>query len=129
MNIIPLTEAPLILKIHIATAVIAVAIGAVQLISKKGTSAHFYRGWIWVFLMAIIAATAVFLPERKQSTYILTTALTIWLIVGLPLGIWAIKRGNIMLHRAFMLGLYAGGLIIALAFTLTPGRLLYKIFF
>ena len=129
MNIEPLLNAPIILKAHIATAVVAVIIGAAQLISKKGTKIHFYRGWIWVFLMAIVAVTAILLPERRQSTYILTTALTIWLIVGLPLGIWAIKRGNIMLHRAFMLGLYAGGLIIALAFTLTPGRLLYKIFF
>ncbi|WP_240006479.1 DUF2306 domain-containing protein [Pseudaquidulcibacter saccharophilus] len=129
MNIEPLLNAPMILKVHIATAVVAVIVGATQLISKKGTKFHFYRGWFWVVLMTIVAITAVFLPERHQSTYILTTTLTVWLVIGLPLGIWAIKRGNIMLHRAFMLGLYAGGLIIALAFTLTPGRLLYKIFF
>ncbi len=129
MNIEPLINAPLILKVHIATAAVAVLVGATQLISKKGTKFHFYRGWLWVFLMAIVALTAMILPERRQSTYILTTTLTVWLVVGLPLGIWAIKRGNIMLHRAFMLGLYAGGLIIALVFTLTPGRLLYKIFF
>jgi len=79
-------------------------------------------------LMAGVGVSAIFLPDRKQGVFPLTILLTLWIAIGLPMSIMAIRRGKILLHRATMIGLYVGGLAIAAAFTFTPGRLLYKIF-
>ncbi|KAF0117974.1 MAG: hypothetical protein FD128_42 [Hyphomonadaceae bacterium] len=127
MNLTHLFTSPILTRVHILLAVCAMALGLFQFLSKKGTGQHKNLGWVWVCLMAGVGISAVFLPERVQGTLPLTLLLTLWIAIGLPMAIIAIKRGNILLHRAFMMGLYIGGLAIAAAFTLTPGRLLYKV--
>jgi uncharacterized membrane protein len=129
MQISHILNANILVRAHIALAVIGVVLGAWQLFSKKGTNSHRVLGWVWVFIMASVGISALFLPERKQNIIPITMLLTLWVAIALPLGVMAIKKGNIMLHRAYMMGLYIGGLFIALAFTITPGRLLYKVIF
>lgn len=124
-----LYNASAMIKTHVAFATVGVVIGAIQLFGKKGGQRHKILGWSWVFIMSIVGISALFLPKREQGIIPLTLLLTVWVAIGLPLGIRAIKKGNILLHRAFMIGLYVGGLFIALAFTVTPGRLLYKVIF
>ncbi len=128
MNLEPLYNANPIMHAHILLAVLSMILGAMQLCRKKGTKGHKFWGWLWVTLMAGVAITALLLPARETHTIQLTKLLVVWLAIGLPLSIVAIKAGKILLHRAFMIGLYAGGLAIAAAFTFTPGRLLYKVF-
>ena len=129
MDIAPLLNASLLLKLHIAASSAAIVLGALQFLRKKGTKPHKVIGWAWVILMVFVAISAIFLPHRSQLNSILPWVLTVWVVVALPLSIIAIKNGKVMLHRAFMLGLYVGGLIIAFSFTFTPGRLLYKVIF
>lgn len=129
MHFEELVKAPLLTQLHIIFASLGIIIGGSQFLLKKGSKRHKTIGWVWVIIMALVGLSALFLPERKQGTIPLTLLLTLWVAIGLPLAIRAIKRGNILLHRAYMLGLYIGGLFIALAFTITPGRLLYKVFF
>ena len=50
-------------------------------------------------------------------------------LFGVFAALWNGRRGNISGHRAAMLGLYVGGLLIAGGFTLLPGRLLHHVFF
>lgn len=129
MNITPLITSHPITRIHIALAVASMILGLYQFLRKKGTNTHRQLGWVWVVLMAGVGISALLLPHRQQGVIPLTALLTLWIAIGLPLAIRAIKRGDIMRHRAYMMGLYIGGLFIALAFTFTPGRLLYKVFF
>lgn len=124
-----LYNASAMIKTHVAFATAGVIIGAIQLFGKKGGQRHKILGWSWVLIMSIVGISALFLPKREQGIIPLTLLLTVWVAIGLPLGIRAIKKGKILLHRAFMIGLYVGGLFIALAFTVTPGRLLYKVIF
>ena len=42
-----------------------------------------------------------------------------------PSAYLAVKSNNIKKHRGNMLGLYVGGILIAGAFTLAPGRLIH----
>lgn len=128
MNLDPLINASLLMHIHIILAVTSMLVGGFQLCRKKGTKGHRIMGWLWVALMSGVAISAILLPAREPEVIQITKLLVIWLIVGLPLSIVAIKNGKILLHRAFMIGLYIGGLVIAAAFTFTPGRLLYKVF-
>jgi len=128
MNLTYLFTSPLLTRIHVFLAVCSMMLGLFQLLQKKGSAQHKTLGWIWVVLMAGVGVSAIFLPDRKQGVFPLTILLTLWIAIGLPMSIMAIRRGKILLHRATMIGLYVGGLAIAAAFTFTPGRLLYKIF-
>ncbi len=44
--------------------------------------------------------------------------------IALPLALWRVRHGDVAGHAGTMKGLYAGGLVIAGAFTFMPGRLL-----
>jgi uncharacterized membrane protein len=46
-------------------------------------------------------------------------------LYNVPAAFIAARRGNIPAHRANMIGLYVGGILIAGTFALTPGRLLH----
>lgn len=128
MDLTPLISASPFVKIHIAFAILAILLGAMQFIWKKGTYSHKSIGWIWVVIMCFVGISAISLPFRHNG-FPITILLSVWVLIGLPLAVYAIKKGNIMRHRAYMIGLYAGGLFIAATFALTPGRVLYKVFF
>ncbi|MEM6267725.1 MAG: hypothetical protein AAF707_09385, partial [Pseudomonadota bacterium] len=53
---------------------------------------------------------------------------TVWTLINIPLGVWAVRTGRIRMHRGMMSGLYVG-LLIAGAFTFIPGRLLGNLVF
>lgn len=108
---------------------LAITLGAVQFSSRKGTRAHKTLGWMWVAAMVVVAGTSIFMRELNDGRLSLTHAFTALTVIGLPVGIMAARRGSILRHRATMSGLYLGGLIIAAFFTLSPGRLLHKVFF
>lgn len=47
-------------------------------------------------------------------------------LVSLPTAYFAARRGDLYLHRAAMISLYVGGLLIAGALAFSPGRMLHK---
>ena len=49
-------------------------------------------------------------------------------LFGVATAIWRVRRHDIQGHRAAMLGVYFGGLVIAGALTFYPGRLMYRLF-
>jgi uncharacterized membrane protein len=52
--------------------------------------------------------------------------LTLFRIAG---ALWNVGCGNIKGHRNAMIGLYVGGLLLAGALTLLPGRLVHRVLF
>jgi uncharacterized membrane protein len=50
-------------------------------------------------------------------------------LYSVPAAYFAIKAGNVKTHKANMIGLYVGGLLVAGGFTLLPGRLLGNLVF
>jgi uncharacterized membrane protein len=47
-------------------------------------------------------------------------------LVSVPIAYVSARNGNIGAHRASMIGLYVGGILIAGSFALMPGRLLHQ---
>jgi len=113
---------PPVVYVHLFAAAAAIALGAFQLARPKGTGSHKAIGWTWVALMATVAVSSLWIPSFLHFTWIhlftLVTAIT------LPLAIWRIRHGNVRGHASAMTWLFTGGLVIAGAFTLVPGRLL-----
>lgn len=130
MNFALLGEAPLAIKIHLATVLPAFAIGTWQIfLSRKGGRMHRVLGFLYLSLMTLTAIVTFFIRSigaGSLSPVHLFIPLTLFGVFG---ALWNVRRGDIRGHRNAMLGLYWGGLMIAGGLTLLPGRLLHRVFF
>jgi uncharacterized membrane protein len=120
---------PVVLQLHVVSAVTALAIGIVIMLKPKGVGLHRLLGWSWVVAMASTALSSVFLTGLNGDRWSLIHLLTGWVIVALPIGVVAIRRRNVRVHQRMMTGLFIGGLVVAGAFTFIPGRLMWRVFF
>ena len=123
-----LARQSLAVKLHLAAAVAALAIGAFILARRKGGGLHRTLGWVWVIAMAGTAVSSLFIRILNHGALSYIHLLTGWVLIALPLGLIAIRNRRVVQHRRTMVGLYIGGLIVAGAFTFIPGRLLWAVF-
>ncbi len=128
-DLTPVLEASTPIRIHLGAAVICLALGAIQMLSPKGTLPHRLIGWVWVLLMMLLAGTSIFIKVIFPGHFSYIHLLTAWVLLITPLAVMAARRGNIAMHARSMTGLFYLGLITAGAFTFMPGRILYKVFF
>jgi uncharacterized membrane protein len=130
MHLNLISEAPLPVRIHLATVIPAFLIGTwLIFFSAKGARIHRFTGGVYLALMTITAITTLFfriLDPGKLSFIHLFIPLTLGGVVST---IVALSRGNIAAHKRPMVGLYFGALLIAGGFTLLPGRLMHAVFF
>ena len=128
-NLYIFLEAPLLVQVHTVAALTAVAFGALQLLSPKGTARHRRFGYAWVLLMLAAASTAIFIREINNGGFSLIhlfVPLTFFGLFGL---IYHIRRRNIRRHRRIAVILFFAALITPGLFAFTPGRLMWEIFF
>ena len=116
--------------LHLATVLPAFAIGAFQLIRRKGTPTHKLLGKIYMILMLATGLITLAMPAEVGPRVLnhfgfihLVSFLTLY---NVPAAYLAARRGNIRAHRANMIGLYVGGILIAGSFAFAPGRMLHE---
>ena len=116
--------------LHLATVLPAFAIGAFQLIRRKGTPTHKLLGKIYMILMLATGLITLAMPAEVGPRFLghfgfihLFSVLTLY---NVPAAFLATRRGNIRAHRANMIGLYIGGILIAGSFAFAPGRMLHE---
>lgn len=127
MNIEAFINAPWHIQLHALSAIAAVGLGAVQLAAPKGTIPHRQLGYVWVALMLTVAITAIFIRTGGGFSWIhIFVPLTIAGLAGL---IFQARKGLVARHRATVLGLYLGALMIPGAFSFLPGRLMHTVAF
>ena len=112
---------------HLILALIALIIGSINLISKKGTKRHKLIGWFWIIFMTYVAISSFWIKELNDGDYSWIHLLSIITLLSLMFSIIAIKFGFIKIHSFFMLGTYIG-LFIAGIFALMPGRYIANFF-
>lgn len=120
-----LAAQPAALKLHIAAALAALLIGIIILAGPKGRGLHKILGWSWVTAMAVTAVSSLFLTGLNGDFYSLIHLLSGWMLIALPMGVAAIRRGNVMAHRRAMTGMFVGGLLIAGSLSFLPGRFMF----
>jgi uncharacterized membrane protein len=115
--------------LHLMTVVPAFFIGAALLVSRKGSANHRLLGKAYMVLMLLTACISLFMSAEVGPTVLghfgfihLFSLLVLYLV---PSAYVAARAGNIRRHRANMIGLYVGGILIAGAFAFAPGRLLH----
>ena len=116
--------------VHLASILPAFLIGTYLIVSSKGTPKHRLMGKVYMLLMILTALTTLFMPAQIGSTilnhfgFIHLFSLSVFFTV--PGAYIAALNGNIRTHKHNMLGLYAGGILIAGSFALMPGRFMYS---
>lgn len=126
----PLLAAPLVVRLHALAAMAAVPLGAAQFLLPKGDPRHRALGWAWVVLMGLAALSALGITGRAgEGHWSWIHGMVALVAVLLPLAVIAARRGNVRRHRATMMGLYLGALLITGALTLTPWRVMYRVVF
>ena len=125
----PLFTAPVQIQIHAYGAIATFFIGLVLLFAPKGFRLHRTLGWSWVVTMAITAFSSFFIKSFSPVHFSPIHALSAWTLIGLPMGIAAVRRRNIKEHRKQMTGMFVGGMLIAGLFAFLPGRMMFDLFF
>lgn len=116
-------------KFHIVAAVAAFAIGVAILLRPKGSRLHKTLGWAWVIAMGATAISSFFITGLNGNSLSFIHLISGWTVVALPLGIYAVRNKQVLMHKRAMTSLFVGGLVIAGALTFIPGRLMYQLFF
>jgi uncharacterized membrane protein len=130
VTLAPLLAEPLVIQVHAFAALAALVLGIVQLAAPKGTRRHRTVGWAWVGLMAMIVVTSFAINEiRLVGPWSPIHLLSIYTAILLPIAVLHARRHRVRRHRAAMIGLFAGALVIAGLFTLLPGRVMHEVAF
>jgi uncharacterized membrane protein len=114
---------------HLATILPAFVIGTYMMASRKGSPLHRALGKTYMILMLVTAVISLFMGAvvgpRLFNHFGFIHLFSFLVLYSVPSAYFAARSHNVKKHRNSMIGLYVGGLLIAGAFTFTPGRLLY----
>ena len=116
--------------LHLGSLVPAFVIGSYLLLNRKGTPGHKFLGKIYMGLMLFTAFITLFMEALVGPKFLnhfgFLHLLSLFVLYTVPTAYRAIRVGNIKLHKRKMVGLYLGALLVAGAFTLSPGRLMHS---
>lgn len=130
MTFAPLLAAPAVVIAHAFAATAALVLGAVQLAAPKGTVPHRVFGWLWVGLMATVAATSFFIHTICTfGPFSVIHGLSVFTLVALPGAVAHARRHEVPSHMRAMRSLFFWALIVAGVFTLWPGRIMHAVVF
>jgi uncharacterized membrane protein len=130
ISLAPLLEAAPAIPLHAFAAMAAFVLGLVQFAAPKGTLPHRTIGWIWVVLMAVVAASSFWIHQiRLVGPFSPIHLLSIFTLVMLPLAVWRAHTHRVADHRRIMIMTFIGALVVAGLFTLVPGRIMHRVIF
>lgn len=122
-------EAPFVVQLHLWFALLALALGAVQLAGRKGGHIHRVIGWFWVSMMAIVTLSSLFIMIENPGSWSWIHITTFVHGTTLALAVFFAIRRNIRWHARLMTFTYVSGLIGALLLAFIPNRLMWQVFF
>ncbi|WP_181704043.1 DUF2306 domain-containing protein [Chthonobacter albigriseus] len=130
MNLSPLLSAPPAVFWHAVAALMALGLGVLQMVGRKGTTAHRVLGWSWVGLMLAAAGSSFWIHGIDQFMgFSFIHVLSVWTLLNVPLAVWFARTGRVPAHARAMTWLFWAALVGAGIFTLMPGRRMGQVVF
>ena len=118
---------------HLLTVTPAAMLRNFLMFHGKDTPSHRLFGSVYMALMLTTAVISLFIPAAVGPHFIAHFSaihlLSLIVIYCVPNTYFAARAHNIRAHKAAMIGAYFGGILVAGAFTLAPGRFLNKLLF
>jgi uncharacterized membrane protein len=124
-----IAEAPIAIKIHLATVLAALVVATFQMVGPKGTTVHRVTGWTLSVLFVITAVAALFIRNPQGGLFNPFQLFSVWTLIAVPWAVLAARAHNVRRHASIMMGFYFGGMILAGLLTFLPGRLMWRVFF
>jgi uncharacterized membrane protein len=115
---------PLLIWLHLATVLTAVALTPIILLGRRGTPRHRLLGRIWVSAIVATAALSLGIRVIHHGHWSVIHLLSLFVIIQAPLIWWSARTGRLAMHRRTVRGMVTGALLIAGFFTFPFGRLL-----
>lgn len=126
----PLLDAPAVIQLHVAAALLSVVLGPVAILRRSRDIVHRTAGRLWVVSMAVTAGSSFWISEDPMiGPFSVIHILSVITLFGLVSAVRAIRAGDVAKHGATMRALYAQALMLAGAFTFLPGRRMSEAFF
>ena len=129
MNWDAFTQASMVVKIHWVAAMLALLLGVIMLMRKKGTDSHKLIGSGFIAIMIVTAISSFFIREINNGAMS-------WIHIFIPITFFAsweaihhIRKGNVKRHKRAVIGMFFGALLIPGLFTFLPGRRMWMLFF
>ena len=130
MTLAPLLDAPAVILLHVAAALLSVVLGPVAIFRRSRDIVHRLAGRVWVASMAVTAGSSFWISEDPMiGPFSIIHVLSVVTLAGLVSAVRAIRAGDVAKHGATMRALYAQALMLAGAFTFFPGRRMSRAFF
>ena len=115
---------------HLVTVIPAFFIGAFQLLRRKGTPTHKLLGKVYMVLMLATGLITLAMPAQVGPQFLhhfgVIHVFSFLTLINIPTAYFAARRGDIRAHRAAMISLYVGGILIAGTLAFAPGRMLHE---
>ncbi len=126
-DLTPLLAESALVQFHVWTVFAALAIGPLQFVLPKGTSAHRVFGWFWAAAMLSTAIASFFIRDMRDGQFSPIHIFSVMSLIGVPMALW-LARVKVLGHAQAMIGLYIG-LVIAGVTAVAPGRVIWEMFF
>jgi len=124
----PLLAAPLLVQLHVGLGLAALIVGAGRIAWPHPERRDRAFGWTFLALLAATAVTAVLLarPPGAPNLFGLTLGhlFVFGAVIGMGAAVLAARLADRLRWRNIVTALFAGVLVMAGLFELTPGRLL-----
>jgi uncharacterized membrane protein len=112
--------------IHLATVLPSLPLGLYLFLARKGGARHRLMGRIWMSLMAVTAIAALFIRHLNEGQFSFIHIASVVTLVGIPLAINAARSGRIAAHRAHLLAMFIGALLVSGVLSFLPGRIMWQ---
>ncbi|HHU44630.1 MAG TPA: DUF2306 domain-containing protein [Actinomycetales bacterium] len=113
--------APII--VHASAAFLVLVLGPVNIFRPSRDRIHRILGRSWVLLMYVNCLASFFFGLEDGFGFL--HLLSVFTVVAVTAGVVMIRRGNLVAHRANMVGSYIGTLIAFSFAVLAPDRLIW----
>jgi uncharacterized membrane protein len=127
----PLLQASPAIQVHVAAAVLALALGTWQFLARKGSLPHRIIGWIWVLLLGSICISSFFIPGSwfigPISVFHALSVYTLW---ALFMGAKAARDGEVADHKSYMIWIFGLSIVLSAVIAVgSSGGVLNEVFF
>lgn len=112
--------------VHLATVLPSLPLGLYLFLARKGGARHRLLGRIWMALMVVTAIAALFIRHLNHGQFSLVHLASVVTLVGIPLAIRAARQRRIAAHRAHLLAMFVGALLVSGVLSFLPGRIMWQ---
>ncbi|UWF77664.1 MULTISPECIES: DUF2306 domain-containing protein [Microbacterium] len=108
-----------LIVVHAVAASFVILVGPVNILRRRKDAAHRLLGRTFALMLYLVCVSGMFIYSAGFSVF---HALAIFTFITTTLGILAIRRGNVIAHRANMIGSWAGTVTAGVFAATIPGR-------